>query len=153
MLGMPRSRVWEWRYSGIEGISLVASGTLVTTGAPDPDGWFVVESISGGRAGVEIEALHPAGTGIPGNVRSADGLFHAGSNRIRMPTASDVAQLDGQGLQFALVDGTFSNVFYASFLDSPCYLDFHSVPPFPAGAAPPNSEPPVAFHAEIASAR
>ena len=144
--------LWEWSYSGTDDPALIASGTLVTNARPDEDGWYAIESISGERSGVAISGLYPAGEGIPGNVHPETGVPYRGDNLIRAQSAPDEPQLDVHGLQFSLADGTYSNVFYASFLDPPAYMDFHSVPPFPSGAVPPNSEPAVGFHAEILDA-
>ncbi len=58
-------------------------------------------------------------------------------------------QLTQNGVQFALADGTFSNVFHAGFLTRPTDLDFQSVPPFPQGPMPPNRESPVVFRARV----
>ena len=141
---------WAWQYSGTgaAGAPLSASGMLYTNRDPDGDGWYQIERITGERDGVSITALYPAGQGIPGNVDPATGVPFVGNNLIRRSGSDGEPQLDKNGLQFSLADGSYSNVFYASFLSPPTYLDFHSVPPFPAGAVPPNSEPPVSFSAE-----
>jgi hypothetical protein len=60
-------------------------------------------------------------------------------------------QLTGTGFQFSVEDGSYSNVFFASFLEPPGYLEFHSVPPYPEGPVAPNSEANVLFHASIVS--
>jgi hypothetical protein len=59
-------------------------------------------------------------------------------------------QLTGNGLQFSVEDGSYSNVFFAD-LQSKGYLEFHSVPPYPEGADAPNSETSVIFYASIVS--
>jgi hypothetical protein len=144
-----RTILWDWSYVGVGDEALIASGTLLTGAEADENGWYTIEGISGERAGVEITGLYPAGENIPGNVDRETGVPYRGNNLIRAQTSLDEPQLDVHGLQFALADGTYSNVFYAIFLDPPVYLDFHSVPPFPDGAVPPNSEPVVRLRAEI----
>ena len=140
---------WSWQYRGpgVAGESIVAGGRLFTDPAPDADGWFAIRSISGLRNGVRIASLVPAGDSIPGNVNASTGVPYAWDNLIRESGSAPGGQLDKHGLQFSLDDGTYSNVFFASFLDPPTHLDFHSVPPFPAGPVPPNSEEPVFFSA------
>jgi hypothetical protein len=60
-------------------------------------------------------------------------------------------QLTGNGLQFSVEGGGFSNVFFADFLQPQGYLEFHSVPPYPEGAVAPNSETSVIFYASIST--
>ncbi len=144
------SLTWTWQYAGVgpDGAPITASGVLQTDRDPDNDGWYAIEEIHGQRNGVRITGLYPAGEAIPGNVDPTTGAPSTGDNLLRPSDAAGTPQLDKQGLQFSLPDGTHSNVLFASFLDPPTYLEFHSVPPFPRGAVPPNSELPVTFSAE-----
>ncbi len=141
---------WTWQYSGTDGAGapISADGLLLTDRDPDGDGWFTIERITGQRDGVRIAGLYPAGEGIPGNVDPASGVPYTGDNLLRLGNPASEPQLNTHGLQFALADGSYSNVFYASFLSPATYLDFHSAPPYPAGGVPPNSERAVAFSAE-----
>lgn len=143
---------WRWRYhtpKGAPGPSIKARGSFITDRDPDGDGDFEILSIKGKRNGDKITGLFPAGSSIPGNSP------YQGDNVIRRRTASDgerrAPQLNTNGFQFALEDGSYSNVFFASFLSPQTYLDFHSVSPFPDGAVAPNSETPVVFQAWISS--
>src|SRR5262249_46037949 len=52
----------------------------------------------------------------------------------------DSPQLTTHGFGFAIAGGTFSNPFFASFLQPPIYLEFFSAPPS-------TSELPIAFSA------
>ncbi|HEY8516004.1 MAG TPA: PEP-CTERM sorting domain-containing protein [Candidatus Binatia bacterium] len=145
------SLTWTWRYTGVgpDGAPITARGVLRTDRDPDGDGWYAIESIEGQRNGVRITGLYPAGQAIPGNVDPANGAPFAGDNLLRQSGAAHTPQLDENGLQFSLGDGTYSNVFFASFREPPTYLEFHSVPPFPEGVVPPNSELPGTFSAEV----
>ena len=131
------SLVWTWSYSEA-GIS--ASGTLTTDDAANAAGFFPITGISGSRNGVAITALQPAGTAIPGNEPFlVDNMIRAGA-----------PQLTGNGIGFALADGTFANAFFADFATPPSYLEFFSAPPFASGVVgPEDSERPVAFTARI----
>jgi hypothetical protein len=144
------SLTWAWQYSGVgaDGAPITASGVLRTDRDPDGDGWFMIERIRGHRNGVRITGLYPAGEAIPSNVDPSTGVPYAGDNLLR-PSEAGAPHLDKQGFQFSLADGTYSNVFFASFEDPPTYLEFHSVPPFPAGAVSPNTELPMTFSAEL----
>lgn len=145
------SLTWTWQYTGVgpDGAPITASGVLRTDRDPDGDGWYLIEHIRGRRNAVRITGLYPAGEGIPGNIDPSTGVPYVGDNLLRISGVAREPQLNKQGLQFSLADGTYSNVFFASFLDPPAYLEFHSVPPFPAGPVPPNSELPVTFSAEL----
>ena len=142
--------LWQWQFQGaeIDGKPVQASGTLQTTETPDADGWYKVQSIDGSRNGIEITGLFQAGKAVPGNIDPSTHRPYEGDNRIRPPGATGESQLDQHGIQFALEDGSYSNVFYASFLEPPAYLDFHSKPPYPVGDVGPNRERPVQFTAE-----
>lgn len=139
---------WQWRYrtpKGTTGPSIRARGTFLTDSDPDGDGAFKIQRIKGRRNCDRITGLYPAGTSIPGNSP------YAGDNLVRIDRSSEVGQLTTGGFQFALEDGSYSNVFFASFLSPQVYLDFHSVHPFPEGPIPPNSESAVVFKAWIVS--
>jgi hypothetical protein len=145
------SLIWSWQYRGLEAEAdpLRAAGLLVSDADGDGDGLYDVDAITGRRNGVRITGLVPAGEAIPGNVNPGTGDPYTGDNQLRSRGQDDAPQLSGSGLQFSLTDGTYSNVFNASFLSPPTDLEFHAVPPFPDGAIPPNSEPAVTFAAWI----
>ncbi|MEB3264968.1 MAG: hypothetical protein VKJ66_11410 [Synechococcus sp.] len=139
---------WQWRYrtpKGATGPSIRAHGTFITDSDPNGDGAFAIQRIKGRRNRDRITGLYPAGTSIPGNSP------FEGDNLVRPEGTSDGGQLTTGGFQFALDDGSYSNVFFASFLSPQVYLDFHSVSPFPQGAIAPNSETAVVFKAWIIS--
>jgi hypothetical protein len=143
---------WKWRYRTPEeapGPSIKAHGKFVTDRDPDGDGYAQILRIKGKRNGDKITGLYPAGTSIPGNSP------YKGDNLIRYKKPfhgeNEFPQLNTNGFQYTLADGSFSNVFFASFLAPPRYLDFHSVSPFPEGPIPPNSETAVVFRAWITS--
>ncbi len=113
---------WNWSYSGA---GIAASGTFTTVDAPDGSGFYLMAGIAGVRNGAAILGLQPAGTPIPGNEPfSVDNLV-----RVESP------QLTVHGFGYAIAGGTFSNPFFASFLQPPEYLDFFSAPPFTPGVA------------------
>lgn len=143
--------IWSWQYRGLDaGVDPVtAGGLLLTDPDRDGDGSYGIDAIIGRRNGVRITGLFPAGEGIPGNVNPETGAPYTGDNQLQRQGVADGPQLSTSGLQFALTDGSYSNVFHASFLSPPIDLDFHSVPPFPNGPIPPNSEPAVSFAAQI----
>ena len=135
---------WRWSYGSPSGSSddgiIRARGTLLTSNRPLENGFYRVKSIRGRRDGDVITGLVDAGTSIPGNTP------YAGDNLIRR-NRKGRPQLTGNGIQFALDNGTYSDVFYADFLATPSYLEFHSVPPYPEGPNPPNTELGVIFKA------
>jgi hypothetical protein len=64
----------------------------------------------------------------------------------------DSPQLTVHGFGYAIAGGTFSNPFFADFLQPPPYLEFFSAPPFTPGVAgPEDSELPIRFSATPAS--
>lgn len=137
---------WHWRYRtprGAAGPSIRARGRFITDNDPDGDGAVEILRIKGRRNRDRITGLYPTGTSIPGNSP------YAGDNRVRLGRGAEGEQLTTSGFQFALADGSYSNVFFASFLSPPVYLDFHARAPFPQGAVAPNSETPVVFKAWI----
>ena len=139
---------WHWRYRTRKGATdraIRAGGTFITDSDPDGDGAFEIQRIKGRRNHDRITGLYPAGTSIPGNSP------FAGDNLLRSDKASTGGQLTTGGFQFALGDGSYSNVFFASFLSPQVYLDFHSRSPFPQGPIAPNSETAVVFKAWIVS--
>ncbi len=139
---------WKWRYETPEnhaGPKIKARGKLITDTDKDGDGYFDIVAIKGKRNGEKITGLYPAGEPIPGNSP------FAGDNLIAYEKTKASPQLTGNGLQFSVEGGGFSNVFFADFLESPSYLEFHSVPPYPDGAAAPNSETNVLFKATLIS--
>ena len=126
---------WNWSYSGT---GIAAAGTFTTVDTPDASGFYLITAIAGERNGAAILDLQPTGTPIPGNEPFAvDNLV-----RVELP------QLTGHGFGYAIADGTFSNPFFASFLQPPTYLEFFSAPPFISGViGPEDSELPIQFSA------
>ena len=139
---------WEWEYRSegeTEFGEIRAEGTFTTNDDLDGDGWFEIVSISGQYNHDTITGLFPAGESIPGNSPfEGDNLIRVSDGNNPQPEA----QLSGDGFQFALDDGSFVNVFFASFLETPGYLEFHSRDPFPEGAVLPNTEIDVWFEAK-----
>jgi subtilisin family serine protease len=137
---------WRWSYNSPLGDNedgvIRARGTLLTSNKRLKNGFYKIKSIKGKRDGDLITGLVDAGTPIPGNT------IYAGDNLIRS-NRKGRPQLTGNGFQYALDNGTYSNVFYADFLAPPSYLEFHSVPPFPEGPTLPNTELGVVFRAVI----
>jgi len=122
---------WNWTYSGA---GITAGGTFTTVDTPDASGFFLITGIAGARNGSAILSLQPTGTPIPGNEPFAvDNLV-----RIESP------QLTVHGFGYAIAGGTFSNPFFADFLQPPTYLEFFSAPPT-------SSELPILFSANPAS--
>jgi len=107
---------WTWSYSGT-GIS--AAGTFTTVDTPDSSGFYLITGIAGERNGAAIVGLQPTGTPIPGNEPFAV------DNLVKV----DSPQLTTHGFGFAIAGGTFSNPFFADFLQPPTYLEFFSAPP------------------------
>jgi len=137
---------WKWRYEtpkNFAGAKIKARGTLITDTDPDADGYFNAMSIKGKRNGERITGLYPEGTSIPGNTP------YAGDNLIAFEKTMTTPRLTKNGLQFSIEDGSYSNVFFADFLESPRYLEFHSVPPYPEGPFAPNSETSVSFQISL----
>ncbi len=140
---------WEWEYRSDGenefGEEIRAEGTLFTDYDQDGDGWHEIVSIRGQHNHENITGLFPAGESIPGNSPfEGDNLIRVGNGNKLEPEA----QLSGDGFQFALDDGSFVNVFFASFLAPPGYLEFHSREPFPEGNVLPNTETEVWFEAK-----
>ncbi len=143
---------WAWQYSATDGGSPVAKGRLWTSSRPTRDGFYRVKTIKGNRDGVKIASLLPAGTAIPGNIDTITGQPYLGDNLIRpQDSGSDRPQLTIGGINFSLKDGSFSNLFYATYPPAPSFYDFHSVAPFPDGVVSPNTETFIGFTAEIVS--
>lgn len=145
---------WSWSYSssqpGTGGSSIKARGKLITDNDSDGDGVYQVLGISGQRNGVRITGLVPAGTFIPGNVDPVTGNGYVVDNQIRPQSKGRPdGQLDSKGIGYALSDGSYCNIFYASFLSPAIYLDFHAQPPFPNGLIAPNTETAVQFRADM----
>lgn len=125
--GPAAALTWTWSYSGA-GIS--AAGTFTTVDTPDASGFYLITAIAGERNGAAIVGLQPTGTPIPGNEPFAvDNLV-----KVESP------QLTVHGFGFAIAGGTFSNPFFADFLQPPTYLEFFSAPPS-------TSELPITFSA------
>src|SRR5215831_6044161 len=116
--GPAAALTWTWSYSGA-GIS--AAGTFTTVDTPDPSGFYLITTIAGERNGAAIVALQPTGTPIPGNEPFAV------DNLVKV----DSPQLTTHGFGFAIAGGTFSNPFFASFLQPPIYLESFSATPTP----------------------
>ena len=126
------SMLWNWHYTGA---MINASGTFTTVDHPDAQGGYLITAITGTRNGKTITALQTPGTWIPGNEPyKVDDLVFLGPG----------PQLTSHGFGFALADGTYSNPFYADFLNPPEYLEFFSKPPFTGGSS---TELPVQFSA------
>jgi hypothetical protein len=126
---------WNWSYSGA---GIAATGTFTTVDTPDASGFYLITGIAGERNGAAILSLQPTGTPIPGNEPFAV------DNLVRI----DSPQLTTHGFGFAIAGGTFSNPFFASFLQPPTYLEFFSAPPFTSGViGTEDSELPIAFSA------
>ena len=145
--GMPTLK-WKWRYETPEnyaGPKIKARGKITTDADIDGDGFVNIIGIKGKRNGDKITGLYPAGTSIPGN------FPYAGDNLIANDKPMLSPQLTGNGFQFSVEGGGYSNVFFADFLQPQGYLEFHSVPPYPEGAIAPNSETSVIFQASLVS--
>ena len=129
-------RLWLWQYSG-DGFS--ARGSFATDDVPDKAGFYRITGITGSRNGVEITRLQPAGTPIPGNEPYAvDNVIRAGK-----------PQLTGDGVGFALADGTFANVFFGESHTPQSYMEFFSSPVGKSGGGGARqSESPVVLSAE-----
>ena len=126
---------WNWSYSGT---GIEARGTLTTVDAPDGSGFYLITAIAGERNGAAILGLQPTGTPIPGNEPFAV------DNAVRLESP----QLTVRGVGYAIAGGTFSNPFFADFLQPPEYLEFFSAPPFaPGGAGSEDAELPIRFSA------
>ena len=131
---------WNWSYSGA---GIEAGGTFTTVDTPDGSGFYLITGIAGVRNGAAILGLQPTGTPIPGNEPFAV------DNLVRL----DSPQLTVHGFGYAIAGGTFSNPFFADFLQPPTSLEFFSAPPFtPGGAGPEDSELPIRFSATPVSA-
>ena len=135
---------WKWRYEtpkNYAGPKIKARGKLITDTDIDGDGFVSILGIKGERNGDKITGLYPAGTSIPGNSP------YAGDNLIAHEKTTPSPQLTGNGLQFSVESGGYTNIFFADFLQPQGYLEFHSVPPYPEGPVAPNSETTVLFKA------
>jgi len=149
---------WSWSYKasqpGAGSNDLKARGTLITDRDADGDGVYEVLGIHGRRNGVRITGLVPAGTGIPGNVDPVTGIPYTVDNKIQPSRNGQQGQLGRQGqlnshgIGFALADGSYSNIFLATYLTPPRYFDFHTQDPFPAGLVAPNTETTIHFQAQ-----
>lgn len=107
---------WNWRMVGDH---VDAAGTLTTTAAADAAGYHQVTAIDGQRNGVAITGLYPTGQAIPGNEPFAlDNIL----------SATAAGQITGHGLGFAMADGTWSNPFWATWLQPQGHLEVHSGP-------------------------
>ena len=128
---------WNWSYAGT---GITARGTFSTVDTPDSSGFYLITGIAGVRNSEMIIGLQPTGTPIPGNEPFlVDNLV-----------SLETPQLTKQGFGYAVADGTFSNPFFASFLQPPDYLEFFSAPPFTPGlVGPEDSELPIRFSATV----
>ena len=139
---------WKWRYETPEnfaGPEIKARGKIITDTDIDGDGFVSIIGIKGKRNGDKITGLYPAGTSIPGNSP------YEGDNLIAYDKHMQSPQLTGNGFQFSVEGGGYSNVFFADFLRPQGYLEFHSMPPYPEGVIAPNSEARVIFQASLVS--
>ncbi len=119
---------WNWSYSGS---GVTAGGSLLTSDAPDADGYYQILSIAGNRNGDSIVDLYPARSAIPGNEP------YAIDNLIRI-SGSDQITLEGFG--YSLASGAHANPFFADFLSPPTYSEV-----FTQGST--FSEQPISFNA------
>ena len=126
---------WNWSYSGT---GIEAGGTFTTVDTPDGSGFYLITAIAGERNGAAILGLQPTGTPIPGNEPFAV------DNVVRLESS----QLTVHGVGYAIAGGTFSNPFFADFLQPPEYLEFFSAPPFAPGVTgSEDTERPIRFSA------
>jgi len=126
---------WNWSYSGT---GIEAGGTFTTVDTPDGSGFYLITAIAGERNGATILGLQPTGTPIPGNEPFAV------DNVVRLESP----QLTVHGVGYAIAGGTFSNPFFADFLQPPEYLEFFSAPPFAPGVTgSEDTELPIRFSA------
>src|SRR5262245_50722823 len=102
--------IWNWTYSGA---GITAGGTFTTVDTPDASGFFLITAIAGARNGSAILSLQPTGTPIPGNEPFAV------DNLVRI----DSPQLTVHGFGYAIEGETFSNPFFAEFLQQTTYLE------------------------------
>ena len=120
--GSARAILWEWRFEAPNETpfgTVLADGLLRTTDSPDSNGFFSILEASGQRNGVAISALLPLGSSIPGNAGfSSDNLVRPGSK-----------PMTSHGFNVSFADGSYSNIFTATFLNPVVDMDFHSVPP------------------------
>jgi hypothetical protein len=120
--GMARALVWEWSFNAPDTPpygSVVSAGRLRTTDIPDSKGFFTILEASGQRNGIAISALLPLGSSIPGNAGfSSDNLVRPGAK-----------PMTSHGFNVSYADGSYSNIFTATFLNPVVDMDFHSVPP------------------------
>lgn len=141
---------WLWQTSNSRAETPSGRGRLFTQGKPNQDGFYRVTSIKGHVDGIKIDKLLPAGTGIPGNVDTITGTPYLGDNLLRPKSfKSSKAQLTDGGLVFSLKDESYSNFFYGTYPPQPSYYEFHTVPPYPDGLVPPNSQSFINFSAWI----
>lgn len=120
-----KALVWTWSFERPAGLPhgpVLSSGLLHSTDSPDAAGFHTILSVSGSRNGVAITALLPTGSSIPGNA----GYFS--DNLLRRGLAGG-GQLTTHGFNVSFADGSFSNLFTATFLSPVLDMDFHSVPP------------------------
>ena len=105
--------LWNWNMAG-DGIA--ASGSFTTTDSLSGD-YYTLTSITGTRNGIAITGLELAGTAIPLNDGyPVDNLIDVNGN------------LTGNGIGFALADGTYSNPYYANWDSPPDYFEVFTVP-------------------------
>lgn len=129
---------WNWSYSGA---GIAASGSFTTGDTPDAGGFYAITAITGQRNGVAITGLQPTGTAIPGNDPFAvDNLINPAG-----------PQLTHNGFGYSLADGSYSNPFFADFLNPATYLEFYSAPPFTQPAGAEDAELPISFTAAVAA--
>ncbi|MEB3332521.1 MAG: hypothetical protein VKI83_08525 [Synechococcaceae cyanobacterium] len=132
--------IWQWGFSreaDAAGAAVQAGGLLVSSDFPDAEGFHPITALSGSRNGVAIEALLPGGSAIPGNCLTATDCFLS-DNRLRRDSGEGHGQLTSHGFGVRFVDGTYANVFHASFLSPARDLEYFSAPPF--GLIPPAAE-------------
>jgi hypothetical protein len=129
----PRPDLWSWRYSG-PGVE--AQGRLVTVPVVGDETAVQVTQISGSRNGVNIAALQPAGTAIPGNEP------YRVDNRLSWRDPP----LTGDGVGYRLADGAYANVFFQTHTNPHDFREYVSQPPFVDGTlGPEDAETRVTF--------
>lgn len=132
---------WNWNYFGT---GLMASGTFTTNDIPNDFGFYLITEITGMRNGEIITGLLAPGTSVPGNEPfNVDNLI-----------SFNTQQLTGDGFGYSTSGGNYATPFFASFLQTPGYLEVFSAPPFIPGFenfGPEDSELPINFSATLAS--
>ncbi|MEH1903295.1 MAG: PEP-CTERM sorting domain-containing protein [Nostoc sp.] len=130
---------WNWSYSAT---GIAANGTFTTNDTPNDLGFYQISGITGTRNGEIITGLQAAGTPIPGNEPfDIDNLI-----------SINTQQLTGNGFGYSTSGGNDSSLYFASFLQTPGYLEVFSAPPITPGfenLGLEDSQLPISFSATI----